>query len=362
MFLSATDRAQLHRSSQVMLRPFDHSTASDFLRAVTRELKPLVGAFAAVSGTRDTDGSVVITSDEWSTAQLAHFAKWKLDDEGTRRVTEMGIEIASIRSVVGTDWGAFAEDPMVRQWYRPNGVHDAIAYVLHWPDDNALAMIELHGRTFGTPRLGTEGEEILRLLLPSLRAGMRLFHNLGKHREALASKLDALGVALCVCARDGTVVHRSPLAAELLSDDPEANTVMQCVRRVAQTVAPQRSGAPTDRVFVAPLAQEIVQTAHGRYRLSAALAADPMRFGASDVLVTVGALAQQALTPAVLAKRFRMSKREAEVAVFLAQGARNDPIAKALVLSPHTVRRHTERVLAKLGVSNRSEAAAKLRV
>ncbi|MDP1861299.1 MAG: LuxR C-terminal-related transcriptional regulator [Gemmatimonadaceae bacterium] len=298
----------------------------------------------------------------WSAAQLEHFAKWKLDDEGTRRTTQMGIEIASVRSVGGTDLGAFAEDPMVRQWYKPNGVHDAIAYVLHWPEDKALAMIELHGRTLGTPRLSTEGEEILQLLLPSLRAGMRMIQSLGKHREALASKLDSLGVALCVCARDGTVVHRSPLVAELLSNDPQANTVMQGVRRVAQTVAPQRNGMPTDRVFVAPVAQEIVQTAHGRYRLSAALAADPMRFGASDVMVTVGAMAQPALTPAVLATRFRMSKREAEVAVLLAQGARNAPIAKALSLSPHTVRRHTERVLAKLDVVNRSEAAAKLRV
>jgi len=45
----------------------------------------------------------------------------------------------------------------------------------------------------------------------------------------------------------------------------------------------------------------------------------------------------------------------------LARGMRNDAIASALGLSPHTIRRHTEIVLAKLGVTSRAEAAVLMR-
>jgi DNA-binding CsgD family transcriptional regulator len=59
--------------------------------------------------------------------------------------------------------------------------------------------------------------------------------------------------------------------------------------------------------------------------------------------------------------QFGLTAREAEVAKLLAQGRSNVAIAKALGISTHTARHHTQRILAKLRVHSRAEAGAKLR-
>jgi DNA-binding NarL/FixJ family response regulator len=56
-----------------------------------------------------------------------------------------------------------------------------------------------------------------------------------------------------------------------------------------------------------------------------------------------------------------LTPREAEVLELLAQGMSNDEIAGRLVLSTGTVKSHVKHVLGKLGVSNRSAAAARYR-
>lgn len=53
-----------------------------------------------------------------------------------------------------------------------------------------------------------------------------------------------------------------------------------------------------------------------------------------------------------------LSRREAEVASEISAGRSTKAIAFRLGISPHTVRRHTERVFAKLGVSSRSHIVA----
>jgi DNA-binding CsgD family transcriptional regulator len=64
---------------------------------------------------------------------------------------------------------------------------------------------------------------------------------------------------------------------------------------------------------------------------------------------------------AFLQGKFGLTAREAEVALLLGQGKSNVSIAKALGISTHTARHHTQRVLGKLKVHSRAEAGAKLR-
>lgn len=63
-------------------------------------------------------------------------------------------------------------------------------------------------------------------------------------------------------------------------------------------------------------------------------------------------------TAETLARRFRLTPRECEVAALIARGLRNADIAAALDVSLSTARRHTERILAKLRVRTRAEAGA----
>jgi two-component system response regulator DevR len=72
-----------------------------------------------------------------------------------------------------------------------------------------------------------------------------------------------------------------------------------------------------------------------------------------DVIESLAALSK---TPA--RSDDALSEREREVLLLIAQGCTNKEIAARLVVSPFTARNHVIRILDKLGLSRRSEAAA----
>jgi DNA-binding NarL/FixJ family response regulator len=60
----------------------------------------------------------------------------------------------------------------------------------------------------------------------------------------------------------------------------------------------------------------------------------------------------------VLKSRLMVTDREAEVLLWIARGKSNRDIAEILSLSPRTVNKHLEQIYTKLGVENRTSAAA----
>ena len=60
----------------------------------------------------------------------------------------------------------------------------------------------------------------------------------------------------------------------------------------------------------------------------------------------------------VLKQKLLVTEREAEVLLWIARGKSNRDIADILDLSPRTVNKHLEQIYAKLGVENRTSAAA----
>ncbi|MGP9812300.1 response regulator [Rhodopseudomonas sp. NSM] len=63
-------------------------------------------------------------------------------------------------------------------------------------------------------------------------------------------------------------------------------------------------------------------------------------------------------SPKEFATEFGLTSRESEVLAWLAKGKTNRDIAQILGLSPRTVDKHLEQIYAKLGVENRTAAAA----
>jgi DNA-binding NarL/FixJ family response regulator len=82
-------------------------------------------------------------------------------------------------------------------------------------------------------------------------------------------------------------------------------------------------------------------------------------WGAADVVraVRMVAFGQEVFAPAPAgADEVRLSPREREVVTHISHGSTNAEIARALFLSPHTVKEHTSAIYRKLGVRNRAEA------
>jgi DNA-binding NarL/FixJ family response regulator len=61
---------------------------------------------------------------------------------------------------------------------------------------------------------------------------------------------------------------------------------------------------------------------------------------------------------ALLKRRFALTTREAEVLLWVARGKSNRDVGEILGLSPRTVNKHLEQIYEKLGVENRTAAAA----
>ena len=73
----------------------------------------------------------------------------------------------------------------------------------------------------------------------------------------------------------------------------------------------------------------------------------------SDIVLTIATGREEALH----LQRGKLSNREAEILVFLKEGAPNKVIARSLNLSEATIKVHIKAILKKAGVRNRTQAA-----
>ena len=111
----------------------------------------------------------------------------------------------------------------------------------------------------------------------------------------------------------------------------------------AQAEATLRAAhAAAVRLGAAPLRHELELLAQcGRVRLEAVTEPSPATAQAPSVAASLG-----------------LTAREAEVLVLVAAGRTNRQIGQALFITPKTAGIHVSRILAKLGVAGRGEAAA----
>jgi DNA-binding response OmpR family regulator/DNA-binding CsgD family transcriptional regulator len=159
--------------------------------------------------------------------------------------------------------------------------------------------------------------------------------------------LDAFGYAsITVRATDGKLMWQTPLARELLmayygTSAPEApQPVTDWLRRHLDDA--QRQIEPP--------------------RLTAELGARRLTFrlhqqtGDDDWLIVMREVSDSAVIEA-MSLSFKLTAREAEVLYWVVKGKINRDIADILGASPATVKKHLERVFAKLGVETRTAAA-----
>jgi DNA-binding response OmpR family regulator/DNA-binding CsgD family transcriptional regulator len=159
--------------------------------------------------------------------------------------------------------------------------------------------------------------------------------------------LDAFGYAsIAVRASDGRLLWQTPLARQLLetyfgTSAPETPApILQWLRRHL---------ADAERQIEPPrLSAEL-----GARRLSIRL---HQQTGDDDWLIVMREVSDAAIIES-MSLAFKLTAREAEVLYWVMKGKINRDIADILGASPATVKKHLERIFAKLGVETRTSAA-----
>jgi DNA-binding CsgD family transcriptional regulator len=181
-----------------------------------------------------------------------------------------------------------------------------------------------------------------------------------RSRASLRDLADALGFPIVIADLEGQVLHETPALDALLVAESSAALLRTGIAdlltaRAREARSPGR--ADGERPILVPSCCPI-RTEHSRYLLRSCI----HRAGGAPavLLVYVERVAPPLRSEADLCETFSLTPTEARVALLLAQGKSNAEIAQALSISPHTARRHTERVLYKLAVRSRAEVAVKL--
>lgn len=162
--------------------------------------------------------------------------------------------------------------------------------------------------------------------------------------------LRTLGVPFATFDPVSRCTELSPAARALLGDD--ADHVCRLGARLLESM-PADAGAPS---LGSRADSALSCVAGGRHALRAQRLprGDPQRVGIVVMLPMRGG------ADGLESHRWGLSRREAEVAVLIARGSSTSDVACSLGISAHTVRRHTERIYAKVGVRTRLQLAVVL--
>jgi non-specific serine/threonine protein kinase len=192
-------------------------------------------------------------------------------------------------------------------------------------------------------------------LAGQLRRQGRVRRAAALQREGLAtaqvlSRPDPLAVMLSDAADLAALVGRAEEGARLLG----ASAARRAAADIAILSLELGAEAETVRLICATIGQPAfvaARAAGAALPLAAAIAE-------ADSLLAAVAEASAPSAPMAPAAPGGLSPREVEVLRLLAADRTNLQIGEALFISEHTVRKHVERILAKLGVESRAGAAA----
>jgi DNA-binding NarL/FixJ family response regulator len=187
------------------------------------------------------------------------------------------------------------------------------------------------------------------IVIEEMLARIRVHLSNARLTQSARAALDVSGRFLLAVNRQGRVMWATPQAQKLLTDSLGA-------------------AASDEMILSAPLQQWLEQAQQGKGGSKAqATASFPdhpeLRLyymgnaGANEILLRLAKDAGSSL-PAEFTSELGLTIREAEVLSWLSKGKTNRDIAQILGLSPRTVDKHLEQIYAKLGVENRTAAAA----
>lgn len=187
------------------------------------------------------------------------------------------------------------------------------------------------------------------IVIEEMLARIRVHLANARLTQSARAALDVSGRFLLAVNRQGTIMWATPQAQKLLSANLAASSDDELVLpepmlQWLEQAQNGKSGSKTPAMASFPDNEQLRLQYMGK-------------LGPNEFLLR---LAKESSTnqPAEFSSELGLTTREGEVLSWLSKGKTNRDIAQILGLSPRTVDKHLEQIYAKLGVENRTAAAA----
>lgn len=392
--LSSTDLARVEHALATILSPLTYDSPAAWGDAVMTACQPLFGADhmlfgQALSGQFEMQGQGARIDDA-----IAEYVRdyWQVDPGMTVRRPELGLTIYHRDHVY--DRGELPRTTLYHEWCVPHRMLDKIGIAAEGALTGTAAgrgfsplppLLHFFRERDGTADEARDRLALLALIKPSLMAALRTLGHFNAQRSQILAHFDTTPLGILALDLDGQALYENPALGTLFTEAHDRKNLCDLAADIARSHrpyvhrvngfmhrAPRSAGAHTARSAVhrsrkpdascepnAPW--RLYRTARHTFRLHSSLLGPGLIARADAVIITVERVTPAPLTDETLRTAFRLTPREIDVARCLAQSLATRAISSALGISYNTVRRHTEMVFLKLGVSDRGAAGAALR-
>lgn len=358
--LTAPEVAKLRRAFLALASPTSFASPTRWRAEATAAVRDLLSADSAISMLPAASEAPVIdvnADPDGLSAYLSHYVQY---DRGAERAYRLGKRVAHFSELY--DFSDPVNRALHESFCRRFGFMDTIAVMEHDAQGQLVAAIPLYHERIGVRDFGEREMTLLELLQPAFRAGIQLFFNGLADRSRVPNLLESVRDPVALFGADGRAVGESLAFTTALRASADAALISHQAESLARRVLRNVAVPDADAVLGqgAEAWERVVTTSQGRWRLRASHLPADVLLPQPCVLVSLAPVDARTLSAAEAQRRYRLTVREWEVASCIARGMRNDDIARALTIRPATARRHTEKVLAKLGVASRAAVASRL--
>jgi DNA-binding NarL/FixJ family response regulator len=187
------------------------------------------------------------------------------------------------------------------------------------------------------------------IVIEEMLARIRVHLANARLTQSARAALDVSGRFLLAVNRQGSIIWATPQAQKLLSDNLASGTddgfvLPEPMLQWLEGAQKGQTGSKTPAMASFPDNEQLRLQYMGK-------------LGPNEFLLRL-AKDSSASIPAQFSSELGLTTREGEVLSWLSKGKTNRDIAQILGLSPRTVDKHLEQIYAKLGVENRTAAAA----
>lgn len=348
MHLGREDVRGLESAFRTMLSPLAYADPDEWRLEAMRSARSMVGADIACFCLALESRPLYLTEPALRpviTAIEDHYAESDVDLDARRR--EVGLEVAHVSMLF--DMRAFRRSEFWSDFVVPYRLYDTTMLLADvGPGGSPAGLFFHHDEPRPAAPFGERELDLLRLLVPAVKAGVATCLERHCDRGVALRTIDAVQSALGLCDVQGRMVHANPAFVRLLREDSLPEKLLWASRTTArECLEGIRAGGEKGSC---PKPWRLIRTPAGTYRLCVSL------LGWDELaVISIERHGDDGGDPDALRRRFGLSPRQAEVAILLVARKTNAEIASELGISAHTARRHTEQVLLRLGVRSRRD-------